>query len=376
MNFLVTFDRYSHNPGNILKKKKVLISPLNWGLGHATRCIPIINIFLEKNWEVVIGAEDKGYTLLQREFPQVKIIHLPGIKVNYSKNLPFALKMLLQLPNILIGIFQEHLRLQKIIENYNIDLVVSDNRYGLWSKKVPSVFMTHQVHIIPPPSLKIFSSLILRTHLLFINRFHRLWIPDFEYAPTISGKLSHPPVNSTSDYIGPLSRFTQEHSELKYDFCAVISGPEPQRSIFEEKVMASLPGIGRKGVIIRGLPKDSETIAPSENVIIFNHLYAGEMQKYLAASKVVICRSGYSSIMDLIALKKPAVFVPTPGQTEQEYLAQHLQGPSFEIISQKNFSIPAALKLSDSLKPPDKYPSTSLNQRITESLNKLNDQLG
>ena len=358
-----------------MKKKKVLISPLNWGLGHATRCIPIINFFLEKNWDVVIGAEDEGYTLLQQEFPHVEIIHLPGIKVNYSKNLPFALKVLVQLPDILIGIFQEHLRLQKIIKNYNIDLVVSDNRYGLWSKKVSSVFMTHQVHIIPPPSLKIFSSLILRMHLLFINRFNRLWIPDFENEPTISGKLTHPPVKEASDYIGPLSRFVSFKSELKYDFCVVISGPEPQRSIFEDKVMASLTGIGRKGVIIRGLPKNSEASAPSEHVIVFNHLDAGEMQKYLSASKMVICRSGYSTIMDLMALKKPAVFVPTPGQTEQEYLAQHLQGTSFEIISQKNFSIPDALKLSDSLNPPDTYPSTSLEETITKSLNKLKEQL-
>ena len=357
-----------------MKKKSVLISPLNWGLGHATRCIPLIKAFEEKGWEVIIGAEKQGYTLLKAEFPGRKIIHLPGVEIKYSRNLPFVIKIIFQLPKILIQIYQEHLRLQKIIDSYSIDLVISDNRYGLFSDKIPAIFMTHQLHVKPPNYLKAFSKMLFKINLRFIKRFDRLWIPDFETPPTLAGELAHPPLKDFTDYIGPLSRFNYAEADREFDFCLVLSGPEPQRTLFEKRALSSIPG-HIKGIVIRGLPGTSTTPDLKENIRIYNHLPSDEFQNYLLKSGVIICRSGYSSVMDLIALKKPAVFVPTPGQTEQEYLAWHLAGKSFAWMTQKDFSLAEALDQGARLTKPE-YPSAAdLRQKITESLHKLDGSI-
>lgn len=358
-----------------MKKKSVLISPLNWGLGHATRCIPLIKAFEEKGWEVIIGAEKQGHALLRAEFPNRKIIQFPGIKVTYSKNLPFLVKLLLQTPRILIQMYQEHLRLQKIIETYDIDLVISDNRYGLFSKKIPAIFMTHQLHIKPPIFLKVFSGILFKFSLSFIRRFDRLWIPDFETSPTLAGELSHPPLKGYTDYMGPLSRFRFAEASPEFDFCLVLSGPEPQRTLFEKKALLTIPD-HVKGIIVRGLPESSSTPESTENIRIFTHLPSDEFQNYLLKSRIIICRSGYSSVMDLVTLKKPAVFVPTPGQTEQEYIARHLAGKSFAWMTQKEFSLKKALDKGQHLVRPDYAPAGSLAQKITKSLHKLDNRFG
>lgn len=357
-----------------MKKQRVFISPLNWGLGHATRCIPIIKTFLEWEWEVIIGAEDEGYALLKEEFPELNIITFPGIHINYSRNIPLALKILFQSPKILMLIYSEHVRLQKIIEEYRIDLVISDNRYGLWTNKVPAIFMTHQQHIQLPSSLTVFSPFITSLNRFFTGRFHRLWVPDYRTPPTIAGKLSHPPLLDNTDYIGPLSRLSISLEGLRYDFFIVVSGPEPQRSIFEEKVMQELGDIKQKGVMVRGLPGRDEPPYFIGNTIVYNHLPGKAMQKSMATSGLIICRSGYSTIMDLIALNKPAVFIPTPGQTEQEYLSKHLQGASFDRMLQKDFSLEKALRLGQLLQKPDEFPTSHPPQSIADSLHKLNDQ--
>ena len=352
-----------------------MISPLNWGLGHATRCIALIKAFEEKGWEVIIGAEKQGHALLKAEFPLKKIIHLPGVEIKYSRNLPFVIKLVFQLPKILFQIYQEHLRLQKIIDTYAIDLVVSDNRYGLFSKKVPSIFMTHQLHVKPPKLLSAFSGLLFRINLSFIRRFDRLWVPDYETSPTLAGKLSHPPLKDFTDYLGPLSRFSFAEANPEFDFCLVLSGPEPQRTIFEKKALNTIPGHAT-GTIIRGLPGASTTPEVKENIRIYNHLPSDEFQNYLLKSRTVICRSGYSSVMDLVTLKKPAVFVPTPGQTEQEYLARHLEGNSFSWITQKEFSLKNALDTGGHLVRPDYSSAGDLAQKITGSLHKLAIRFG
>ena len=325
-------------------------------------------------WEVIVGAEDDGYTLLKQEFPDLKIISFPGIRVQYSRKIPLALKILPQIPRILMLIYSEHVRLQKIIDEYGIDLVISDNRYGLWTKKVPAIFMAHQQHINLPTSLKLFSPLISRINRSFAGRFHRLWVPDYREPPTIAGDLSHPPLLNNTDYIGPLSRFTITEKRSHYDFFIVISGPEPQRSLFEQKIMEELSDIKQKGVMVRGLPGREESPHKIGNTIVYSHLPGKTMQQSMASSKLIICRSGYSTLMDLITLNKPAIFVPTPGQTEQEYLATHLQGSSFDRILQKDFSLEKALSMGKSLYKPEIFPRSQTHQSIADSLHKLNNQ--
>lgn len=329
---------------------------------------------MEWGWEVIIGAEDEGYALLKEEFPDLKIITFPGIRIHYSRTIPLALKILFQSPKILMFIYSEHIRLQKIIEEYRIDLVISDNRYGLWTKKVPAIFMTHQHHIQLPSFFRVFSPLITSLNRFFAGRFHRLWVPDYRTPPTIAGNLSHPPLVDNTDYIGPLSRFTNAKKSSYYDFFIVISGPEPQRSIFEKKVMQELGHIKQKGVVVRGLPGHKEPPYFIGNTIVYNHLPGEAMQKSMATSGLIICRSGYSTIMDLIALNKPAIFIPTPGQTEQQYLSKHLQGSSFDRMLQKDFSLEKALSKGKDLHNPDEFPTSRPSQNIADSLNKLINQ--
>ena len=355
-----------------MKKHKVFISPLNWGLGHATRCIPIIRYFLKNGWDVVIGAEEPGYTLLQKEFPDLLMIHFPGIRVTYSHKIPVAFKLLLQAPRILLNIFSEHLRLQKIIDAYRIDLVVSDNRYGLWTNKIPSIFMTHQLHIRPPKSLRVAGPFILRLNKYFIRRFTRIWVPDFFGALSVAGALSQPPIHKSTDYIGTLSRFSKRGEPVIFDFLIIISGPEPQRTVFEEKVRQSLHQVQSNGIVVRGVPQAVKPYEIHSGTEIFSHLTGKKLEKIANQARTIICRSGYSTVMDLLAIGKPAVFVPTPGQTEQEYLAEYLMGNSFIKMNQKDFNLKEALRLGKTLQAPDFVNSLKTEKNIDESLKKIN----
>ena len=299
-------------------KKRILVSPLDWGIGHATRCIPVINALISHNYEVVIAADGRPLHLLITEFPDLEIVRFPGYNIKYSKYLPMSVSMLLQLPKLLWNIKKEHEALNQIIIDYKIDGIISDNRFGLFSKKVPSVFITHQLQI---QSLY-FSNQIRRFNYKYINKFDACWIMDDEQE-NLAGDLSKPsvlPRNST--YIGLQSRFEKREEVKKYDFLAIVSGPEPQRTILEKGLIKALKGRKEKSLISLGKPElnTSEQIG---NLTIKSHLNAKDLNEIILQSDLIICRSGYSTIMDLAKLEKKAFFIPTPGQTEQEYLAEN-----------------------------------------------------
>jgi len=306
--------------------QKVLVAPLDWGLGHATRCIPIIRGLLDNGYEVVIAAEDLQASLLQKEFPSIPCLPLSGYRVRYSKSqwsLPFML--LGQLPRVAAIIKQEHRWLDGIIEQYQIDLVISDNRFGLSSKKIPCIFITHQLTIKAPFSWV--EKILQRINYRFINRFTCCWVPDAQGEPNVAGVLSHPvklpkvPVH----YIGLLSRFHPQTVTRKYDYCILLSGPEPQRTLLENKLMEGLAEVNGKILLVRGKPGSEEEFNVPENVEVKNHLPTGEMQQALLQSEYIVSRSGYTTVMELLSLHKKSILIPTPGQTEQEYLAEKLQ---------------------------------------------------
>jgi uncharacterized protein (TIGR00661 family) len=299
--------------------KKILISPLDWGLGHATRCIPIIETLLKKNIEVIIAADGKPLELLKNEFPQLAFEVLPGYNVTYQNRGSLFFKVLSKVPTILKMIHKEHQLLEKLIKKHKIDGVISDNRFGLWTNKVPCVFITHQIRILSP----ILEDLVFFLNLQFINRFDFCWIPDTSSQRNLSGKLSHiESLPEHAKFIGPLSRFKGLcNQDKKYDVMVIVSGPEPQRSIFEEKLISKLLNLNIKALIVLGKPEEKINYK-LKNLNIISHLNSIEMEEAVAASEVIVCRGGYSTIMDLAVYGKKAVFVPTPGQTEQEYLAK------------------------------------------------------
>ena len=321
-----------------ITRKRVLVAPLDWGLGHTTRCIPIIQELLHQDFTVLLAAEGNSAHLLGKEFPSLTILSLKGYQISYSKNqVFFKVKLFGQLPKILKAIKQEHIWLNKIIKEYKIDIVISDNRYGFYNINIKSIFITHQLEIETGNAFT--NWLVQKLNYRQINKFDKCWIPDNEVPFDLAGKLSHPktlPVVPTT-YIGILTRFKNEKAEKNIDLLVLISGPEPQRTALEKMMLSQMTKFSFKMVLVRGLPGASNKIInTNKNLQIFDHLSATELNKLIQSSKIVIARSGYSTIMDLITLQQKAILIPTPGQTEQEYLAKYLAAKKYFVAAQQN----------------------------------------
>jgi uncharacterized protein (TIGR00661 family) len=328
-------------------RPRVLVAPLNWGLGHATRCIPVIFKLLQENCEIVIATGGECKILLQKEFPDLDFVELKGYGVQYSRNkYRMPLKLLLQFPKLFYRILAEKRWLKKIIRQYKIDAVISDNRFGLNHEKIPCVYITHQLKIKTGNSFT--GQIAQKIHYHFINKFKVCWVPDAGGEINLAGELSHPAVlpDPPVIYLGPLSRFEKKEITIKYDLCIILSGPEPQRTVFEKIILKGLDDFSGSVLFVRGLPGKTFTNELKDPAIeIKNHLPAAELNLAIQQSKLIICRSGYTTVMDLVKLQKKAILVPTPGQTEQEYLAKYLLDKKiFYCTSQHNFSLSAEIK--------------------------------
>jgi len=302
-------------------KKRILVAPLDWGLGHATRCIPIINSLLQHNFKVIISANGRSFHLLKEEFPELEFVRIKEIDVKYPRFFPMSISIFFQIPKILFAIYSENKTLKKIVEKHKIDGIISDNRFGLFHKKVKSVFITHQLQI-QSPYLKNF---IQKINYFFINKFNMCWVIDDE-KQNLAGELSKPKkLPNNYKYIGLHSRLEFSKKVKKYKLCFILTGPEPQRTSFEKIIMQSVKEMGEKIVIILGKTEEEKKITTKNNATIISSSNTSEINKYILESEIIISRSGYSTIMDLQKMQSKAIFVPTPGQTEQEYLAKHLK---------------------------------------------------
>ncbi|HRH47859.1 MAG TPA: glycosyltransferase [Panacibacter sp.] len=316
----------SSDLGKAIHKKRILIAPLDWGLGHATRCIPIIRLFLQAGHEVIIASGGEQLTLLKNEFPGIQTVFLKGYNISYARSKRWlVLKILLQVPKILLSIRSEHSWLKKTIDELNIDIVISDNRFGLYAKQIPSVFITHQLCIQAPYNW--LQNFIQKVNYKFINRFNECWLPDYESGFNVSGDLAHPkklPLTPLK-YLGILSRFQMhEIVEVKYDYLAILSGPEPQRTLLEKKLLSIASQLNGNMLMLRGKPGSNEKISSPANCTVVNHLSVALMQQAFEQSEYIISRSGYTTVMEILSMQKKSLLIPTLGQTEQEYLARHL----------------------------------------------------
>ena len=304
----------------------VLISPLNWGLGHATRCIPIIRQLSEDGFSLVIAAEGSAAILLGKEFPNLPLIAIDSYEIHYARK-NFAWAIFKQIPKIVCGLWREHQALKSLILQYGIKTVISDNRYGLWNRSVHAVFMTHQVNIQLPNYLKWGQGLLNWTNRRLIEQFNECWIPDFEGGDNISGILSHPAKLSIAvHYLGMLSRFEglADLTEFPlYRFIFILSGPEPQRNIWEKQILDIGLQLDEPSILVRGVAGSSNKYKHG-TLSVVDWMDAAEMFHAIELSECIVCRSGYSSMMDLAVLGRKAIVVATSGQTEQEYLAKYL----------------------------------------------------
>lgn len=320
INFILYLSFLKHR--RINTSKKILVAPLNWGLGHATRCIPIINALIENGFEPIIASDGNALKLLQLEFPNIKNWELPSYNIQYSnKGKWLKWKLLWQLPHFFKTMKAEHRLTQEIIQNENIAGIISDNRFGVWNKSVPSVYITHQLTVLSGFT----TFLTTFFHRLVINKFDECWIPDSS-SHALSGKLSIVTnLKILIKYMGAISRMKYQSLPKKYDVCVVLSGLEPQRTILEEILLKEFYQFNGSICFVRGIISENEIIENRSNFTFHNYLTAKELNKVINQSDIIIARSGYSTILDLARLGKKAFFIPTPGQTEQEYLAHHLQ---------------------------------------------------
>ncbi len=308
-----------------IRQKKFLICVLNWGLGHASRVIPIIRLLLKHEQIVYLASDGDSLTFLRKEFPDLEYCELPPYDPVYPKgNSSMFSTLLFQMPKFSRAIRQEHIMVERIVKEKRIDIVLSDNRYGCYSNRVRSILITHQINIQMPSFYGFLEPFVNYFNLKQIKKFFRVWVPDFKDDRNMTGDLSNSN-NVGRRYIGQLSRMERiENVEQKYDVLAIISGPEPQRSAFEKLMRSQLYNFHGSSLLVRGKPSGSSEIKTVGRLSEVDFLGTKELNLAIEESGVVVSRSGYSSIMDLAKLGKTAIFVPTPGQTEQMYLAEIL----------------------------------------------------
>ena len=347
-------------------KKKILVAPLNWGIGHATRCVPVINQLVKQGFEPVIASDGDALRYLEKEFPKLNAYKLPAYDIKYSNNSYFfKFNLLVQIPKINKAVADEFKVVQQLIIDENIKGIISDNRFGVQSKNIPSIYITHQINVLSGITT-FFTS---KVHQKIIKKFDQVWVPDTKDKFNLSGNLStniNPKIKPT--YIGFLSRFKNQviqKDNYKYDFLVLLSGTEPQRTILEKKLIAQLENSIKKVLFVRGKIDLKTTFKNTKNITFINFLTQKDLQKSIIESNIVIARSGYSTMMDLAVLQKICFFIPTPNQTEQEYLAKHLDTWKIAPFStQKKFKI----AMLDKVKHYKGFKNRNINKKLDFSV--------
>ena len=321
---------------------KILVAPLNWGLGHASRCIPLVQRLLDEGNEVILGGDGESLTLLRKHFPKLRYAYLAPLNLRYGKGSRQVWAMLKAIPKLYFWALKDHTMLRALLREEKIDQVISDNRFGLYSvsersersvlcqAKPVCIYMTHQLHIMLPKGWKWAESIASRLHTRIYTRFNKVWVPDYEDPEkSLAGELSHPKQILDLEYIGPLSRFTHYQSPMtnnKWDIIAVLSGLEPQRTMLEAQIIERYAGKKESVLIVQGLMHKPSVRIKRGNITIVPFMGDEELASALIGAKHIIARSGYSTIMDLEALGVlgKSELIPTPGQPEQEYLAAYI----------------------------------------------------
>jgi len=306
---------------------KILIAPLNWGLGHASRCVPLVQRLLDEGHEVVLGGDGDSLTLLRKHFPKLRYVYLAPLSLRYGKGRRQVWAVLKALPKLISWSIQDHTLLKAVLREEPFDQVISDNRFGLYNQQVESVYITHQLHIMLPRGWKWAEKTASRLHARVCAQFNKVWVPDYEdVEKSLAGELSH--TGASVEYIGPLSRFqgTLSHNReitTMYDVVAVLSGLEPHRSMLEQDIIARYHDKRENILIVQGLMNRPNTRIKRGNITMVPYMADDELAVALQNAQHVIARSGYSTIMDFarLGILDKSELIPTPGQPEQEYLA-------------------------------------------------------
>lgn len=343
------------------KRFKALVAPLDWGTGHAARCIPVINELISAGFSVIIGTSGKSGIYLKNRFPALETVTLPSREIRYSGSNIFR-GLIRQLPGFLLFTLREHRYLKTLLARLPVDVIISDNRYGMYNRNVYNVIITHQLFIRIPHRFRVLSRIVWRITTGMLSKFNECWIPDMpDSMINLCSEMSHGNIRFKNyRYVGLLSRFynyvnyTPEFRPEKYDLLVILSGPEPQRTLLENIVLQQIHALNIKSVIFRGLPEGKNTVRKEGCITLIDNPDDKTFAFYAGMAEKIISRAGYSTIMDLVALRRNALLIPTPGQTEQEYLARSLaEKDLFIFLSQNSFQLKVALKRMKKLSVPD-----------------------
>jgi len=312
--------------------RRTLICVLDWGLGHASRSLALAGVLERGGEKPSFASSGRALVFLKTERPDLICHELPAYNVTYpTRSMP--LNVALQLPRWLRTIWRERGCIRRLVASGAVDRVVSDNRFGCYTEAVPSIFLTHQLHPITG------NRLVSRIYRAWLQRFDGFWVPDHEAAERrVSGQLSAGHGYKNVRYIGPLSRLRGTSSLTPpvagldvspgLSVLMVLSGPEPMRTRLEDILLRQLPDLPGEHVLIRGLPGGAPAVPdPPANLTVHAFADAEMLERLIPAARHIVCRSGYSTLMDVFALVpgNNLILVPTPGQTEQVYLAERMR---------------------------------------------------
>jgi hypothetical protein len=382
----------------------VLISPLSWGFGHAGRMIPLALELKHRGCRVIFAADARLLQIAVRDLNGVIMVEIPGLRISYSRFLPQYLCIALQLPRIVASAIREHRILRRLAEEFTPSVIISDNRFGFYHNEIFSAYITHQILIPFPVTLRFMEPLASWIHRTIISRYDLCLIPDYPGSDNLSGRLSHGRrIPGNVLYMGPLSRFASSGGQedagsgLRPVICLILSGPEPQRSLFLEKVTSALRPVllqeddgsperafteaaestgevfqKAAGSTVGAFPEAAAGVHHMMRLVILSATPAtlplqefhppasfitepdtAMMRRTIASSSLVITRAGYTSVMELVSLGRGAVLVPTPGQTEQEYLGEYLNGRyGFITLRQNNLEMLSLIAAEHAHHPP------------------------
>lgn len=353
----------------MLAGKRILVAPLDWGLGHSARCVPIIQRLIASGAVPVIGADKGPLALLRAEFPELEHVRIPGVDVRYSRTSNQLWSMARQFPAMVRSVQAERALFDRLRGRLRLDAVISDQRFGLRSPELPSVLITHQVFPFTP-----FAQAALRKlNLRHIARFDRCWVMDEPQAPGLAGELSHgAALPKNARYIGTVSRMGGQGEACdRYAIVAVISGPEPQRTLLEHRLMEQLGRVSGDHLLVLGQP-DKPRNERLGSVTIRSHMSGNELAGAMSGARLIVSRSGYTTLMDLVALGRSALIIPTPGQEEQEYLGcLHARTGRFIVQRQDRIDLRAAMEAPVPARMPAASEALPLLERALEELAEL-----
>lgn len=321
----------------------MIVCPLNWGLGHAARDIPIIRLLKDAGHRVIVATDPKIEKFLSQEFPDLEFEYFPGPKINYTKYGWLLIpKLLFQIPTWIKWYFAELKMIAELVKKHHPKCIISDNRYGARHRRVKSIIITHQLMLKMPNWGRFMEYPVHRFIKFMVEKFDECWIPDNPSESSLSGDLAFKyPLPKTTKFTGALSDFMFQDDELnqsnlKTDILVMLSGPEPQKTMLEMRLYPLLKSLNMKIAILRGEPEltshsDDDTLKSDSLIQRINHLPRKEIKQLIKETPYIIARAGYTSIMDLWFVNKSALLIPTPGQTEQVYLSEFNRSRHFVV---------------------------------------------